>query len=79
MVAQEKTSFAKNFVVAQQIKKTAVAVFLVRKPVSRVLSWVTICLERRLPGISCNLPKEDAGYIVLFLLGLAPGGVYLAG
>ncbi len=79
MVAQEKTSFAKNFVVAQQIKKTAVAVFLVRKPVSRVLSWVTICLGRRLPGVSCDLPEESASRIILLLPGLAPGGVYLAG
>ena len=50
-----------------------------RRPVSRVLSRVTIYLGRRLPDVSSDLPKEDAGRIIFLLLGLAPGGVYLAG
>ncbi len=45
------------------------------RPVSRVLSRVTIYLGRTSPCASCDLPRSDTGRIVGSVLGLAPGGV----
>ena len=48
------------------------------RPVSRVLSWATIHLGPLSPATSSDLPESIAGRDLAFLLGLAPGGVYLA-
>jgi len=56
------------------------------QPISRVLSWAVIYLERRLPAASSGLPGAQTGRAAPFLpcrqasplLGLAPGGGCLA-
>jgi len=48
------------------------------RPVSRVLSWAIIHLGLLSPASSSDLPEDIAGRDVVFLFGLAPGGVYLA-
>ena len=49
------------------------------RPVSRVLSRVTIPLGHASPRTSSDLPESSAGHTIRFLFGLAPGGVYHAG
>ena len=48
------------------------------RPVSRVLSWAIIHLGVLSPASSSNLPEDIAGHDMVFLFGLAPGGVYHA-
>ena len=48
------------------------------RPVSRVLSWAIIHLGLLSPVSSSDLPEDVAGSDMVFLFGLAPGGVYLA-
>ena len=48
------------------------------RPISRVLSWTIIHLGPPSPAASSDLPESAAGHGIAFLLGLAPGGVYLA-
>jgi hypothetical protein len=48
------------------------------RPVSRVLSWAIIHLGMLSPAPSSDLPEDIAGHDMVFLFGLAPGGVYLA-
>ena len=48
------------------------------RPVSRVLSWAIIHLGLLSPASSSDLPEDVAGRGIVFLFGLAPGGVYLA-
>jgi len=48
------------------------------RPVSRVLSWAIIHLGLLSPASSSNLPEDIAGRDIVFLFGLAPGGVYHA-
>ncbi len=48
------------------------------RPVSRVLSWAIIHLGLLSPVSSSDLPEDIAGRDMVFLFGLAPGGVYLA-
>ncbi len=48
------------------------------RPISRVLSWAIIHLGVLSPASSSDLPEDIAGRDVVFLFGLAPGGVYLA-
>jgi len=48
------------------------------RPVSRVLSWAIIHLGLLSPASSSDLPEDIAGRDIVFLFGLAPGGVYLA-
>ena len=48
------------------------------RPVSRVLSWAIIHLGLLSPASSSDLPEDIAGRDIVFLFGLAPGGVYHA-
>jgi len=53
------------------------------QPISRVLSWTVIHLERASLRTSSNLPVFSAGRafqltLIEHLFGLAPSGVYLA-
>jgi len=48
------------------------------RPVSRVLSWAIIHLGMLSPAPSSDLPEDIAGHDMVFLFGLAPGGVYQA-
>ena len=48
------------------------------RPVSRVLSRVTIHLGDVSPRRSCDLPGNGADHTIVPLFGLAPGGVYRA-
>ncbi len=48
------------------------------RPISRVLSWAIIHLGLLSPVSSSDLPEDIAGRDMVFLFGLAPGGVYLA-
>ena len=48
------------------------------RPISRVLSWAIIHLGLLLPASSSDLPEDIAGRDIVFLFGLAPGGVYHA-
>lgn len=82
VVHQEKAPANNAFTEARTFtyKKPTRAFFLrMSRPVSRVLSRMVIYLGHQLPGASCDLPGKSAGNLILPLLGLAPGGVYLAG
>src|SRR5210317_814573 len=48
------------------------------RPISRVLSWAIIHLGLLSPASSSDLPEDTAGHDIVFLFGLAPGGVYQA-
>jgi len=48
------------------------------RPVSRVLSWAIIHLGLLSPASSSDLPEDIAGRNIVFLFGLAPGGVFHA-
>ena len=48
------------------------------RPVSRVLSGAIIHLGLLSPTTSSDLPEDTAGHDMVFLFGLAPGGVYHA-
>ena len=48
------------------------------RPISRVLSWTIIHLGLLSPASSSDLPEDIAGRDIVFLFGLAPGGVYHA-
>ena len=49
------------------------------RPISRVLSWAAIPLGPASPQDSSDQPGNDAGHVMVPLLGLAPGGVCRAG
>jgi len=48
------------------------------RPISRVLSWAIIHLGLLSPASSSDLPEDTAGRDIVFLFGLAPGGVFHA-
>src|SRR5581483_9740670 len=48
----------------RDIEKPRVAGLFRSRPVSRILSWVTISLGRRLPGGSSGVPGSSAGRVV---------------
>ena len=50
----------------------------VSKSISGVLYLIAIYLGYQLPGTSSDQPGNEAGYFIVPLLGLAPGGVYRA-
>src|SRR3990172_13232570 len=52
--------------------------FFRSRPVSRILSWVTIYLGLRFPGGSSGVPGSSAGSLVAEPVRLAPDGVWRA-
>jgi len=63
-----------------RVTACAVAIYKIKlsRPVSRVLSWVTIHLRTTSPLLFSDLPGDSADHTNVSLFSLAPGGVYHA-